>query len=332
MSTDISTDITPDITIDVHLEPQWMERALRSDVRDGLQSEPKELPPKWFYDDLGSELFDQITRLEEYYPTEAERQILRARAAEIVTLSGADTLVELGSGTSDKTRTLLDALTAAGQLQTFVPFDVSEATLRYAAATIAEAYAGVHVHAVVGDFEHHLDRIPSEGQQLTAFLGGTIGNFQPDARAAFLKAVAARMSDGDTFLLGTDLVKDRSRLELAYDDPTGVTAAFNKNVLTVINRELGGNFDLDTFEHVAFFDEENEWMDLNLASTIDQVVTVADLDLEVSFEAGELMRTEISAKFRFDRIRDELGDAGLEVLEIWTDDAGDYALSLSGRA
>jgi L-histidine Nalpha-methyltransferase len=319
-------------TVDVHLDPEWMERSLRADVLRGLTATPKELPPKWFYDDAGSDLFDQITRLVEYYPTEAERQILVGRASEIAALSAADTVVELGSGTSDKTRVLLDAFVASGQLETFIPFDVSEATLRQAAAAIAESHPGIRVHAVVGDFEHHLALIPSDGRQLTVFLGGTIGNFAPEARAAFLRSLAMRMKPGDSFLLGTDLVKDVERLELAYDDPHGITAAFNKNVLTVINRELGADFDPESFEHVAFFDAVNEWMDLNLRSVVDQEVRVDALDLTVHFAEGELMRTEISAKFRRPGIEAELTAAGLRLTELWTDDAGDYALSLSVKS
>ena len=319
------------ITVDVHLDPEWMDRALRADVSAGLSATPKELPPKWFYDDVGSELFDKITRLTEYYPTEAEREILHDRATEIARLTGADTVIELGSGTSEKTRVLLDAFAATGRLQTFVPFDVSEATLRHAAWSIAAAHRGLRVHAVVGDFEHHLSTIPQGGRQLTVFLGGTIGNFSPPVRRSFMAEVSARMRPGDTFLLGTDLVKSIDRLELAYNDPAGVTAAFNKNVLNVINRELGANFDPDLFDHVAFFDTENEWMDLGLRSSTEQIVRVAALDLEVRFGGDELMRTEISAKFRREGIEAELAQAGLDLVELWTDTAGDYALSLSTK-
>ncbi len=325
----MTTSTTP--TIDVHLDPDWMERALREDVRSGLMSSPKELPPKWFYDDVGSELFDKITRLAEYYPTEAEREILRDRASLIVALSGADTFVELGSGTSDKTRVLLEAFGRTGQLRRFVPFDVSEATLREAAASISATWPALEVHGVVGDFDHHLATIPGAGRQLTAFFGGTIGNYKTEARARFLASLAERMSPGDTLLLGTDLVKDIDRLELAYDDPAGVTAAFNKNVLAVINRELGADFDLDEFEHVATFDTDNEWMDLRLRSLSDQRVTITDLDLVVDFANGEELRTEVSAKFRPEGIEAELEAAGLELVELWTDAAGDYALSLAQR-
>jgi L-histidine N-alpha-methyltransferase len=317
------------VRIDVHLGQDELDAALRDDVRRGLTSTPKELPPKWFYDDRGSMLFDEITRLPEYYPTRREREILQARAADIAEITGADTLVELGSGTSEKTTLLLDALHDAGRLRRFVPFDVCEPVLRDAAATIAARYDGLGVIAVVGDFEHHLDQIPDIGRRLIVFLGGTIGNLVPDERARFLSEIAAQMGPDDAFLLGTDLVKDVARLEAAYDDPAGVTAAFNKNVLTVINDRLGGDFDPDRFDHVARFDTDNEWIEMHLRSTADQTVTIRDLDLTVHFAAGEEMRTEISAKFTRPRVEAELLAAGLKPAQWWTDPAGDFAVSLA---
>ncbi|MGI9606951.1 MAG: L-histidine N(alpha)-methyltransferase [Acidimicrobiales bacterium] len=316
--------------IDTYLDADYFDRALRSDVVDGLTGEGmKELPPKWFYDDQGSMLFDQITRLEEYYPTEAERSILRTRAAEIAAITGADTLVELGSGTADKTRVLLDALHTAGTLTRFVPFDVSEGVLRESAHALIDEYEGLVVHGVVGDFEHHLGEIPAGGRRITALLGGTVGNFGPIGRKALLSDIASTMAPGDTLLLGTDLVKDVDRIELAYDDPQGVTAAFNKNVLRVLNRRLGANFDLDRFEHIARFDHTDEWVDIRLRSSIDQTVDIAELELDVHFAEGEEMRTEISAKFRRQGVMDELAAVGLETIGWWTDDNGDYAVSLS---
>ena len=317
------------LTIDVHIEPAHAADSLRADVARGLTSRPKELPPKWFYDHRGSQLFDEITRLPEYYPTRAERAILTERADEIAQVTKADTLVELGSGTSEKTRLLLDALRDAGTLARFVPFDVSETTLREAAAAVVQEYPGVEVHAVAGDFERHLDCIPTDGRRLVAFLGGTIGNLLPEARARFIGRVAAGLGPDDAFLLGTDLVKDPARLVAAYDDAAGVTAEFNRNVLRVINRELGADFDLDRYEHVARFDPENEWIEMRLRSTVAQVVHVPTLDLVVPFAAGEEMRTEVSAKFRVERVEEELGAAGLRLIEWWTDPAGDFALSLS---
>lgn len=320
------------LTIDVHIEPADFADALRADAYRGLTSSPKELPPKWFYDDRGSELFDQITRLPEYYPTRTERAILIARSDEIARATGADTLVELGSGTSEKTRLLLDALRSAGTLTRFVPFDVSETTLREAAEAIGAEYPGVAVHAVAGDFERHLDLLPRGGRRLIAFLGGTIGNLLPDSRARFLGEIASGLGRDDAFLLGTDLVKDPARLVAAYDDAAGVTAEFNRNVLRVINRELGADFDPARFEHVARYDSENEWIEMLLRSTEAQVITIPALDLVVPFGAGEEMRTEVSAKFRRAGVERELGTAGLRLVEWWTDPAGDFALSLSVRS
>ena len=324
------TTAAPAVQVDVHLTDDEIDAALAADVRAGLTATPKELPPKWFYDDRGSDLFDQITRLPEYYPTRAERSILDAHAGDIAAATGADTLVELGSGTSEKTRVLLDSLARAGTLGRFVPFDVSEQTLRDAATSIAAEY-GVLVHAVVGDFEHHLDRIPAGGRRVVAFLGGTIGNFLPDARTRFLRAIADGLGPDDSLLLGTDLVKDRGRLVAAYDDAAGVTAAFNKNVLLVVNQRLDADFDPDRFEHVARFDEQHEWIEMRLRTPEATHVCVGALDLAVEFAAGEEMRTEISAKFTRARVEQVMDGAGLRLEHWWTDPAGDFALSLSRR-
>jgi L-histidine N-alpha-methyltransferase len=339
--------------IDVLLTPDDLSAALRADVSEGLSAPPgqRTLPPKWFYDERGSQLFDDITRLAEYYPTGCERAILEARAGDIMTARGGgektrrcgpSTLIELGSGTSDKTRLLLDAGIGGGRLATFVPFDVSEETLRAAAATLEWRYRprGLAVHAIVGDFERHLGalkEVGEPGQRLVAFLGGTIGNFDPSGRATFLGELGAALAPGDQLLLGTDLVKDPARLVLAYDDPAGVTAEFNRNVLAVINRQLAANFDLGAYSHVAVWNEAEEWIEMRLRSEAEQTVTISGLtisglDLEVAFEAGEEMRTEISAKFRPERVTDELGAAGFELTEWWTDDGGDFGLSLSRRS
>jgi L-histidine N-alpha-methyltransferase len=321
--------ITPTLTVDVRLTADDLAAALRADVRNGLTATPKWLPPKWFYDDRGSRLFDEITRLPEYYPTRAERSILAARAGEIADLTSADTLIELGSGTSEKTRLLLDALTQAGTLRRFVAFDVSEATLRDAAAAILVAYDDLAVHAVVGDFQRHLDALPGGGTRLIAFLGSTIGNLTPRERATFLDDVARAMQPGDAFLLGVDLVKDPVRLEAAYDDAAGVTAEFDKNVLRVVNRELGGGFDPRSFDHVARWVPEHEWVEMRLRSTRRQHVAVDALGLEVVFAAGEELRTEISAKFRREGVQRELARAGLGLTRWWTDPAGDVAVALA---
>jgi L-histidine N-alpha-methyltransferase len=289
---------------------------------------PKSLPPKYFYDRRGSELFDDITRLPEYYPTRTERSILDAHASEIAALTRAETLIELGSGTSDKTRLLLDALRAGGTLRRFVPFDVDAAVLKRAGEAVAADYPTVDVHAVVGDFEHHLGLVRKDGRRLIAFLGSTIGNFAPADRAEFLKAVRATLVPGDTFLLGTDLVKDTARLVAAYDDAEGVTAAFNRNVLAVLNRDLGADFDLNAFDHVAVWNADKEWIEMRLRSNRSQTVHLRDLNLVVSLAAGEEIRTEISAKFRRERIVDEISRAGLRLMRWWTDPADDFALSL----
>lgn len=318
--------------VDVHLGTDDIDKALRTDVRDGLTARPKELPPKWFYDERGSELFDAITQLEEYYPTEAERRILLDHAADIIEATRPETIVELGSGTSDKTGALLDAATAAGTLQRFVPFDVSEAFLRQSVETLADRYPGITVHGVVGDFDHHLPYLPGGDRQLLLFLGGTIGNYRPVDRKRLLADIAERQRPGDHVLIGVDLVKDIDRLELAYDDPAGVTAEFNKNVLAVINQRLGADFDLDAFSHVARFDTEHEWIEMLLRSEVAQTVRLEDLDLEVAFDAGELMRTEVSCKFRRAGFEAELVEAGLNPVQWLTDPDGQFAISISRRA
>lgn len=319
------------ITVDIHLDDSDMDRALRADVHRGLTSTPKVLPPKWFYDGRGSDLFDEITRLPEYYPTRRERAILEERSREIAAVSRADTLVELGSGTSTKTRLLLDAFRDTEQLRRFAPFDCSETTLLAAGKAIASAYPGIDVHGVVGDFERHLGLLPATGHRIVAFLGGTIGNLAPSERAKFLTELAGGLREGEHLLLGTDLVKDRDRLVAAYDDSAGVTAEFNRNVLHVINRALDADFDPDQFAHVARWDDDHEWIEMRLRAAAAQHVRVAALGLDVDFADGEEMRTEISAKFTRDRVESELSAGGFEVVRWWTDPAGDFALSLSVR-
>jgi L-histidine N-alpha-methyltransferase len=318
----------PALTVDVHLPPDHRRAAMAADAESGLTGSPKTLPPVWFYDERGSELFDEITRLPEYYPTRAERAILRTHAPEIVHLAGTDVLVELGSGTSDKTRLLLDAMAGAGTLQQFVPFDVSEETLRQAAAEIMSAYE-IPVHAIVGDFHRHLGTIPRSGRRLVAFLGSTIGNLDPAQRRRFLFDLDATLDYDDWLLLGTDLVKDRARLVAAYDDAAGVTAAFNRNVLGVLDRELGAHFELDAFEHVARWNDEERWIEMLLRSTRDQTIAIDDLALKVHFENGEEMRTEIAAKFTEEQVREELWDSGFVVETSWTDPDGDFLLTLA---
>ncbi|MCX5373854.1 L-histidine N(alpha)-methyltransferase [Streptomyces sp. NBC_00015] len=302
------------------------DAALRADVLRGLTDTPKTLPPKWFYDARGSELFEQITELPEYYPTRAEREILVDRAGEIAAAAGARTLVELGSGSSEKTRYLIGALTG---LDTYVPVDVSESALTQAGQALIAERPGLNVHALIADFTAALALPDTPGPRLVAFLGGTIGNLLPAERALFLASVRALLAPGDALLLGTDLVKDERVLVRAYDDAAGVTAAFNKNVLAVVNRELGADFDPAAFDHVALWDADNEWIEMRLRSRTEQTVKVPALDLAVDFSAGEELRTEVSAKFREEGVRTELAAVGLGLSHWWTDGAGRFALSLS---
>lgn len=313
----------------VHLDPGALARQMAVDVRAGLTSSPKVLPPKYFYDGRGSDLFDQITRLPEYYPTRTEASILDTYADEIAQISAARTLLELGSGTSEKTRRLLRALSEAGTLERFVPFDVDPVVLEEAGDAIGAAFPDIDIHPEVGDFEKHLGELPRHEATMIAFLGSTIGNMDPAQRASFLAGVREVLAPGDTFLLGLDLVKGVERLEAAYDDAQGVTAAFNKNVLAVMNNSLGADFDLTGFEHVARWVPENEWVEMRLRSVRDQDVRLDELDLEVSFAAGEEMRTEISSKFRHETIAAELATAGLDVAHWWTDPTEDFAVLLA---
>ncbi|MFF3391988.1 L-histidine N(alpha)-methyltransferase [Streptomyces sp. NPDC002669] len=302
------------------------DAALRADVLHGLSRHPKTLPPKWFYDARGSELFEEITRLPEYYPTRAEREILVDRSGEIAAASGARTLIELGSGSSEKTRHLLDALPG---LHSYVPVDVSESALRGAAGSLLTERPELSVHALVADFTGGLALPGTPGPRLVAFLGGTIGNLLPEERAVFLRSVRSLLSPGDALLLGTDLVKDEEVLVAAYDDAAGVTAEFNRNVLRVVNRELGADFDPAGFDHVARWDPEREWIEMRLRAREAHSVKIPELDLLVSFEAGEELRTEVSAKFRREGVRAELAAAGLRLDRWWTDAGGRFALSSS---
>ncbi|MEY2398311.1 MAG: L-histidine Nalpha-methyltransferase [Actinomycetota bacterium] len=303
-----------------------MAVALRNEVVRGLTSSPKTLSPTWLYDERGCELYDDITRLAEYYPFKAERSILAAHAKDTVAAADPDVLVELGSGTSEKTRFLLDAMKLPAM---YVPFDVAESTLRDAAEALMAEYPGLEVHGIVGDFAHDLVRIPRDGRRLIALLGSTIGNLAPSARADMLAMLRSTMTPGDTFLLGTDLQKDRRRLIAAYDDAEGVTAAFDLNVLVRLNRELGADFDVDCFRHVAVYDEEQHWIEMRLVSLAPQRVRIDALDLDVDFAENEFIRTEISAKFTPDGVNVELAAAGMRMVEQWTDDAGDFLLTLA---
>jgi L-histidine N-alpha-methyltransferase len=325
--------VTDAPTIEVHLTPEALAAQLAVDARTGLTADEKWIPPTWFYDDHGCDLFDQITRLPEYYPTRTERSILAAEAGEIVDLAQPGTVVELGSGTSEKTTILLDATDEAGLLERFVPFDVSKSTLSDAMDRLSERYVDVDFHGVVGDFRSHLGEVLAASEngspRLVVFLGGTIGNFRPDERLRFHQEVAKGLGPDDRFLLGTDLVKDTDRLEAAYDDAAGVTAAFNKNVLSVMNRELGADFDPDNFSHISRWSPEHKRIEMRLRSDVDQQVDVDSLGLGVGFDAGEEMLTEISCKFTPDQIRQELAEVGLSTHEQFTDDDHDFLVTLA---
>jgi L-histidine N-alpha-methyltransferase len=317
------------LLLDKHLDDDDLTRELRADVRTGLTADPRWLPPKWFYDARGSELFEEITRLPEYYPTRTERAVLEEHAPAIARITEAKTLVELGSGSSEKTRLLLDALVARGTLGSFVPLDVSASALTAAVESLTGAYPGLSIRGVVGDMTRHLRHLPEGDSRLVAFLGGTLGNLAPAERAVFLASLRSVLHDGEWLLLGTDLVKDPAVLVPAYDDAAGVTAAFNRNVLHVINRELDADFDPSAFEHVALWDPRNEWIEMRLRSTREQLVRIAALGLDVPFAAGGEVRTEISAKFRRDGLTAELAAAGFTARHWWTDPNGWFGVTLA---
>jgi L-histidine N-alpha-methyltransferase len=323
---------TDQITIDVHLPEGGPLSGIAADARMGLSAPFKELPPKYFYDERGSQLFERITELPEYYPTRAERSILDARAREIVEVAGTSTLIELGSGSAAKTRCLFDAMRDAELLEAYVPVDISEEITRETAVRLIDEYEDLRVHGVVCDYETHLERLPREPGGLIAFLGGTIGNFNPNTRRSFLARIASLMYPEDRFLLGTDLVKEPAKLEAAYNDSAGVTAEFNKNVLHVLNRELDADFDPAAFAHLAFWDEVNSWIDVRLRSLADQTVTVSALDMQVEFADREEMRTEISSKFTREQLEAIYCEVGLEIVEWWTDPEELFALSLARAA
>jgi L-histidine N-alpha-methyltransferase len=316
----------PDLEVCVTADDR--RAALVRDVRSGLTGEPKTLPPMWFYDEPGSRLFEAITRLPEYYLTRTEDSILRSCAAEIVAVAGADALVEIGSGTSEKTRLLLDAMTATGGLRRIVLFDISVEVLEEAARALCTDY-GVDVHAVAGDFAKHLPRVPAGGRRLWAFLGSTIGNLTGEPRSRLLAQLRSSMDAGDRLLLGTDLVKPVGRLVAAYDDAGGVTAKFNRNVLGVLNRELDASFDPALFDHVARWDPEHERVEMRLRSRVEQYVEIRELGLRLHFAAGEDVLTEVCDKFRPAALAAELETAGLAVEATYRDPQADFQLTLA---
>lgn len=320
--------------IDVHLSDADIRQQLPADVREGLSTRPLTLPPKWFYDARGSELYEQITTLEEYYPFRAEREILAERADEIAKLAGSDVLVELGSGSSEKTRFLLEAMIQAG-LRGYVPVDVSESALRSAADAVASEHPELVVHGVVADFTRHLDRLPADGDRTVAFLGGTVGNLEPNQRGQFLRGVRATLRTGEHLLLGADLVKSPDVLVPAYDDARGVTAEFNRNVLRVVNRELGADFMVEDFRHRAIWNAEEERIEMRLQATRPMTVTIPGAGsvegsaLRLELAQDEEIRTEVSCKFTFERLGAELEDAGFRTTARWADAEDRFSLTLA---
>lgn len=330
---DQTTDNTVDNTLsaDERAETETASVEAHAELRRALQRRPRTVPPRWLYDDRGSDLFDQITRLPEYYQTEAERQILADHSRMIAEMTAATTVIELGSGTSDKTRTLLDAFVAHGMIERFVPLDVSEATLLDAAAMLGERYSDLDVSPVIGDFNQHLHRLPTGGTRLVAFLGGTIGNFYQEERTAFLGALADVLDPGDWVLLGVDLIKPVDRLLSAYNDSAGTTDAFIRNALTVINRELGGNIDVGNFDYVPFWDGREERIDMRLRACEPERARIEALDLDVELESGEELRIEISTKFSQDKLSTELAEVGFADGAFFTDPAHDFGIALVRR-
>jgi L-histidine N-alpha-methyltransferase len=328
----VATGAPEPVQIDVHLRDGTLS-SLADDVRKGLSRYPRELPPKYFYDARGSELFEQITALPEYYPSQVEQDILDAAGARIVQLVQPAEIVELGPGSARKTTALLAPMVEQGLGSRYIPVDVSESAVQDCAARLVATYESLAVHGVVGDFERHLDRVPERtGTRLIAFLGGTIGNLDHPRRSALLRALRAQLGQEDRLLVGTDLVKDRERLEAAYNDSAGVTAEFNRNMLRVINAHLDGDLDPDMFDHVAFYNEHARRIEMWLRAREDMSAHIDALGMDVDFEAGEEMRTEISCKFTRDSLAREYSAAGLELIAWYTDGDGLFALSLTGPA
>jgi L-histidine Nalpha-methyltransferase len=324
------TQTSGDLRIDVYLRDGALA-TLAEDVREGLTATPKTLPPKDFYDSRGSDLFEQITTLPEYYPTRAEQSILDEFGADIVGLVQPEELIELGPGSARKTHALLNPMLDGGQARRYVPIDVSESAVADCADRLSSEYGSLAIHGIVGDFERHLDRVPRNGdRRLVAFLGGTIGNFDAGERRSMLQKVRTQLHPEDRLLVGTDLVKDRERLEAAYNDSAGVTAAFNRNVLNVINSNLEADFDPERFQHRAVYDEERQWVEMRLHADDAQTAEIRALDMEVSFDEGEHIRTEISCKFTEDSLEREYAGAGLELLDVYMDPERLFALSLAG--
>ena len=317
LEVDIITPATPEV--------------LLREIREALTSSPREIHARYFYDDHGSRLFEKITELPEYYQTRTEEKILRTIAHRLIEQTGAEELIELGSGAATKTRILLDAMRDAKKLRRYVPFDVSEGIVRRVGGELLEEYPGLSIHAVIADFTRHLDGIPEGRNRLCIFLGGTIGNFKPDLAVRFLNELEEELSPGDHFLLGTDLIKDVRILEAAYNDSKGVTAEFNRNSLNVLNRFLDSDFDPGSFEHHAFYNRDEDRIEMWLRSVKEQRVELPKIDLELALDRGEEIRTEISRKFSRGKVESLLNATGFELENFWTDPDELFALSLARR-
>jgi L-histidine N-alpha-methyltransferase len=304
---------------------------MAAEVREALGGTPPSLPSKYFYDERGSRLFQEITRLPEYYQTRTEEALLEAVADDLLGMVKARELVELGSGSGRKIRLLLDAMVRAGRLESCVLFDINERDLEQSVRALGRDYPGAHVRGVVGDFTRGLEAVGPGSERLVALLGGTIGNLHPRDVPPFLSRIAGLLQEGDAFLLGVDLVKDKRVLEAAYNDAAGVTERFNRNILRVMNDRLGADFDPSAFEHVAFYDEENAWIEMRLRARRAQRVRIPAAGLERHLEAGEEIRTEISCKYTRASLEGRLAGTGLR-LGRWLTDAEDrFALALLFR-
>ncbi len=312
--------------------PADIAEEMARDVREGLTQPQKSLPPKYFYDERGSELFEEITRLDEYYLTRAETEILEDQARALIDRVRPEEIVELGSGSSRKTRLLLEAMHDAGTGDRYTPLDVSEGALRSACSDLIADYDWLVFDGILGDFHTDLPRVPRHGRRLVAFLGSTIGNFDPEGRTVLLKDVATMLEGGDRFLLGADLDKDPDVLVAAYDDARGVTAEFNRNMLRVVNNVLGSDFDPARFAHEARYEGRWPRIEMHLRATEPMRVTFPTLDLAVSFEEGETLHTEISSKFTREMIEAELEAAGLVMEAFLMDTQGRFSLTLAGKA
>ena len=316
-------------------EPGEIAEEMVRDVWAGLTAEPKDLSawPKYFYDAEGSKIFEDITATPEYYQTDAELSILNEKSEEILSRTGCRTLIELGSGSSSKTRTLLDVLTKMDVSARYAPFDVSESALVESGEQLAVEYPSLEIQGYVGDFDKSLTGLltseADSGHKLVAFLGGTIGNFSPEKRREFLQTLGEGLDSGDYLLVGMDLVKDRTILEAAYDDAAGVTARFNKNLLNVLNRRLEADFDPELFAHRAIYNDTHQRIEMWLDSTEEQEINVPAFGLDVHFESGEGMRTEISTKFTHESATKAFEEANMGLCDLYTDDPNLFSLALA---